>query len=741
MKKHQNQPLTPTIVLLLSGPHTLKRNAKIKWQLGTLLPLGLALSTMSLAAEPVSKTRPADAKDQTLPTVKVKATRETQPNVTEGYVAITNSTAVKTDTALINLPQSVTIITPELIRDLNMQSIADSLRYVPGVGMAQGEGNRDTPIFRGNSSTSDMYVDGIRDDVQYFRDLYNIERVDVLKGPNAMIFGRGGSGGLINRATKLADWNTAREMNVEFGSFDKYRLTGDFDQAINDNFAVRLTSLWENSRSYRDGFDAGRWGVNPTVSWRPGNQTKVTLGYEHYQDDRTADRGISSYRGRPVQTAPSTFFGDPERSPSAVTVDSFNAVLDHDFGGGVSVRNRTRYAIYDKFYQNIFPGAVNAAGNQVAISAYNNATERENFFNQTDLFFSLDTGPFKHKFLAGAEFGRQETDNFRNTGYFTGVGRNVTSINVPLADPRYHGPVTFLQSATDADNHGVATTAAGYVQDQIELTPHWQVIMGIRYDYFDVDFRNNRNGQNITNNDNLVSPRGGLIYKPIDNVSLYANYSNAYVPRAGEQLSSLTLTNQALEPEEFRNYEVGVKWDIRPDLLATLAFYQLDRLNALATDPNNPALSFLVDGQRTRGIELGISGNITEAWKVFGGYAFQNGEITESMSASALAGATLAQVPEHTFSLWNRYDITQQWGVGLGSVYRSKMYAATDNLVTLPGFLRFDAAVYYTINDTVQLQVNIENLFDKEYYASAHSNNNITPGSPIAVNGGITVKF
>jgi len=321
------------------------------------------------------------------------------------------------------------------------------------------------------------------------------------------------------------------------------------------------------------------------------------------------------------------------------------------------------------------------------------------------------------------------------------VGRNVTSVNVPLADPRYHGPVIFRQSATDADNHGVATTAAGYVQDQIELTPHWQAIMGVRYDYFDVDFRNNRNGQNITNNDNLVSPRGGLIYKPLDNVSLYANYSNAYVPRAGEQLSSLTLTNQALEPEEFRNYEVGAKWDIRPDLLATLAFYQLDRLNALATDPNNPALSFLVDGQRTRGIELGISGNITEAWKVFGGYAFQNGQITESMSASALAGATLAQVPEHTFSLWNRYDITQQWGVGLGSVYRSKMYAATDNLVTLPGFLRFDAAVYYAINDTVQLQVNIENLFDKAYYASAHSNNNITPGSPIAVNGGINVKF
>jgi catecholate siderophore receptor len=216
------------------------------------------------------------------------------------------------------------------------------------------------------------------------------------------------------------------------------------------------------------------------------------------------------------------------------------------------------------------------------------------------------------------------------------------------------------------------------------------------------------------------------------------------VPRAGEQLGSLSLSNQALKPEEFRNYEIGAKWDITSEMSTTLAFFQLDRLNALATDSNNPAVSFLVDGQRTRGIELGFSGNITDDWKVIGGYAYQNAEITKNIasgSSTAYAGATLAQVPEHTFSLWNRYDITQKFGVGLGSVYRSKMYAAVDNAVTLPGFLRFDAAVYYKIDKNIQLQVNIENLLDKEYYASANSNNNITPGSPIAANAGITMKF
>lgn len=718
----------------------IRQQRKTKSALSALLPLSAALSAAVYAADPVQSTE-----DLLLDEVSVTATREKQPNLTIGYQAKTNTTAVKTDTALIDLPQSLTVITPELIKDQNMQSIADTIRYVPGVGISQGEGNRDTPIFRGNSSTSDMYVDGIRDDVQYYRDLYNVERVDVLKGPNAMVFGRGGSGGLINRATKVADWSNTHEMNVQFGSFDKYRLTGDFDHAINQDLAVRLTSMWESSRSYREGFEAGRWGINPTVSWRPSDQTKVTLGYERYEDNRVADRGITSYMGRPVKTSPATFFGDPDRSPTGATVDSFNAVVDHDFGRGVTIRNRTRYAVYDKFYQNIYPEKVVTNGSEVEIKAYNNATQRENFFNQTDLNFSLYTGPFKHKFLTGMEFGRQETDNFRNTGYFTDVSANATSANISLSNPIYKGNIAFAQSATDANNHGVATIAAGYVQDQIELSKHWQAIVGLRYDRFEVDFRNNRNGQNFATADDLLSPRGGLIFKPFgDNFSLYTNYSIAYVPRAGDQLASLSLSTQALKPEEFRSYEIGAKWDITPEMSTTLAFFQLDRLNALATDPNNPAVSFLVDGQRTRGIELGFSGNLTDDWKVIGGYAYQNAEITKNIvsgSSTAYAGATLAQVPEHTFSLWNRYDITQKWGVGLGSVYRSKMYAAVDNAVTLPGFLRFDAAVYYKIDKNIQLQVNIENLLDKQYYASANSNTNITPGSPIAANAGITIKF
>jgi len=709
------------------------KNNKIKWLTNGFLYLGITFSGTMMAA---GKTIATEESETVLEEVQVQSNRN------KGYATKQNKTAVKTNTKLIDLPQSISVITSELMTDQNIRSIAEAVRYVPGVSMAQGEGNRDTPIFRGNASTGDLFVDGIRDDVQYYRDTYNVDSIDVLKGPNAMVFGRGGAGGLINRNLKKADWDSHRELGFQGGSWDRFRVTADFNQVINDNFAVRLNGMWETANSFREGFESERWGVNPTLSWRSDDKkTKIIAGYEHYQDDRTADRGISSYQGRPLDSKISTFFGDPKQSPMWTTVDAFNTLIEHQFDNGLTIRNNMRYASYDKYYKNVFPGAVNTAGTQVSISAYDNATQRENFFNQTDLTYDFKTGFIKHTVLAGMEFGRQETDNRRETGYFTDVGRNATSVNVPLSNPRYAGNMTFRQAAGDADNHGVATIAAGYIQDQLELNKQLQLIFGVRYDSFNMNFRNNRNGQWIRSNDDLFSPRGGLVYKPLNNLSLYANYSMSYVPRAGDQLSSLTLSTQALTPERFDNYEVGAKWEITPDLLATLAFYQLDRSNALATDPNNPAVSFLVNGQRTRGIELGISGNITEDWKMFGGYAFQDGKITKSLSSSALAGATMAQVPEHTFNLWNRYDINKQWGVGLGSIYRSKMYASTDNLVTLPGFLRFDAAVYFKPTKNIEMQVNIENLLDKKYFDNAHSNTNIMPGSPIAVNAGIKVKF
>jgi len=659
------------------------------------------------------------------------------------YRAETTTTATRTLTPLRDVPQAITVVTDRLIADQRMQSMADVVRYIPGVGMSQGEGNRDAPVFRGNSTTADFFVDGVRDDVQYFRDLYNIAQVEALKGPNAMIFGRGGAGGVINRTTRQADWMTSREVTLLTGSNDNRRATLDLNQPVTDEFAARLTSMYENSASYRRGVELERYAFNPTLALSFNGNAVVHAGYEHFHDNRTADRGVPSQAGAPVASDVSTFFGDPNNSRAHATVDALSTAVDYKLGGGgAMLRSRTRLARYDKFYQNVYPSAaVNDSTATASIAAYNSSTERRNLFNQTDLNFTRRTAGIDHTVLIGAELGRQITGNFRNTGYFTAVGPNTTSINVPVDAPTIAVPVTFRQSATDANNHAVATVAAVYAQDQLSLSRHVQAIFGVRYDRFNVDVHNNRSGADFASRDNLVSPRIGVVVKPMQPLSVYGSYSVAYLPRAGEQLSSLSISNQALDPEEFRNIEAGAKWQLRPDLSLTTAIYRLDRTNIVIADPNDSARSIFVDGQRTKGLEVELAGNVTRAWSVMGGYTHQRGRITRTLSASAQAGAVLAYLPGHTFSVWNRYDAGSRVGLGVGVVHSSDMFTSTDNRVTLPRFTRVDSALFVRVSDRLRAQVNIENLFDVRYYPFANGNNNITPGAPRAARVSLTARF
>ncbi|MDN5882233.1 MAG: TonB-dependent siderophore receptor, partial [Nitrosospira sp.] len=679
-----------------------------------------------------------------LPPVNVAAPATTGP--VDGYLATQAFSATRTNTPLRDVPQSVTVVTQDQIRDQNMLGISDVVRYVPGVGVSQGEGNRDAVIFRGNISTGDFYVDGLRDDVQYIRDLYNVQRVEVLKGSNGMIFGRGGAGGVINRVTKEAGWTPINEVVVQYGSFSHKRIAIDIGRAINDVAAFRLNAMYEHSNSFRNGVELERGGVNPTFTIKPSAQTKIVLGGEYFTDNRVADRGIPSFgttpgvigSGSPADTHRSTFFGDPNRSPVRIDVKALNSLVEHTFDNNVTVRNRTRYADYDKFYQNVFASGPATTGT-VDIQAYNDATQRSNIFNQTDLLYTLNTGPIKHELMTGVEYGRQVTDNFRNNGYFnnnfTGLGR---TSSVPFLNPISMTPITFRPDPTGitnsegtatANNHGVVEVAAVYLQDQITLHPKLKAVLGLRYDSFDLKFRDNNDGQQFHVTDNLLSPRVGLIYKPIEPVSIYGNYSLAYVPRAGDQLTSLRLSNAALQPERFTNLELGAKWDIRPDLALTTALYQLDRSNVIAPVPGDPTQTTLVDGQRARGAEVGLIGRITSQWSVMGGYAYTDAEITRAIRG-ADAGAVVAQVPKHTVSAWNRYDFSPMLGGGLGVVHRSSMYASLDNTVLLPSYTRLDAALFVRLSKVLRVQANLENLTDIEYVASAHNNNNILPGAP-----------
>jgi catecholate siderophore receptor len=629
------------------------------------------------------------------------------------------------------------VVSRELIGDQAMQNMADVVRYVPGVMMAQGEGHRDQPVIRGNSSTADFFVDGVRDDAQYLRDLYNVERVEALKGANAMAFGRGGGGGVINRVSREAQWAPTRNLTFEGGSFAHRRATLDAGQAVSARVAARVTGMLENSDLFRDRQHLERVGVNPTAAVALDDRTTVRLGYELFEDQRTVDRGIPSFRGAPIEAPITRFFGDPEASLSRVRVHAAGATLERDLGAGVTIRNRTRYSYYDKFYQNVFSGAVNALGTQDSLSAYGNATRRDNLFNQTDVTWSARAGPTRHTLVAGAELGRQGTSNYRRTGYF-----NDTSLSavVPVEQPTVAIPVTFRQSRTDADNKAVTRVSALYAQDQVTLSPHWQAIAGVRLDRFDLAFHDNRSGADLSRVDQMVSPRAGLIYKPAEPVSVYGSFSVAQLPSSGDQFSSLTVTTQTLEPERFTNYELGAKWDIRPSLALTTAAYRLDRTNTAAPDPADPTHTVQTGAQRTIGAELGVSGEVTDRWEMTGGLAVQRALIVDR-TAAAPAGARVPLVPSHSASLWNRLQITSALGAGLGVIQQGRSYAAIDNRVTLPAFTRLDGALYTSFTSELRAQVNLENLLSTRYYGTSQGNNNILPGAPRTVRLSLTAGF
>jgi catecholate siderophore receptor len=653
-----------------------------------------------------------------------------------GYQTAAVSSATKTLTPLRDVPQSITVIPQELMKDQMMMSIGDVVRYVPGITAIQGENNRDQLVIRGNSTSADFFLDGVRDDVQYYRDLYNLDRVEALKGPNAMMFGRGGGGGVVNRVTKEAGLTPLHELTLLGGSYGNKRFTADLDQPLSDKVALRLNAMYENSDSFRKYVNLERHGINPTLTFTPGKQTKITLDYENFRDDRVADRGITSFQGKPVDVDASTYYGDPKQSHVGARVNLGSATIEHQTGR-LTIRNRTTVGNYDRGYQNFVPGAVSADQRQVTLSAYNNATRRTNVFNQTDLTYSLEAGPIKHRLLAGAEIGRQLTDNFRNTGYFD---NSATSILVPYTDTVIGTPITFRQSTTDADNHLKTNVAATYVQDQMDLSRHIQVVAGLRFDHFDLQYRNNRTGDNLRRIDNLVSPRAGIVYKPITALSVYTNYSVSYLPSSGDQFSSLTTITQQVKPEKFNSFEVGFKWDISQSFSITSAVYRLNRNNTRSTDPNDPTRIVQTGSQRTNGYELGLNGSLTRRWRVAGGYAYQDAFVTSATTA-ARPGAQVAQVPHHTFSIWNNYQILPKLGAGLGILNRSDMFAAIDDTVRLPGYTRADAAVYYSLTERLRLQANVENLFDTKYYINADSNTNISPGFARAVRAGLIVRF
>ena len=639
----------------------------------------------------------------------------------EPYRGDVSAGATKTVTALRDIPQTVSVLPRELLADQNTQSLAGAMTNVPGVTVAQGEGNRDQIVIRGISTASDFFVNGIRDDQERFRDLYNVERIEVVQGPAAVLFGRGGGGGIVNLVTRRPSRGAPADLVIGLGDYGHKRATAQFGGGLRGSADYRVSLVAEDSGGFRDGFFLRRYGVNPVVGVTLGRATTLTVGVEHLYDRRLADRGVPSFAGRPVAVRPGQFFGSLSQNHARVGTDDGYAQFEHRVSSRLTLRNSVLAGRYDKAYQNVYPGSAVSAAGTLSLSAYNHGIDRRNVFNQTDVIYEMRTGGVTHTLLGGSEFGHQGQDEQRHTAATIGGVSLATSVR----------DANFAAAPLVIDRHATSDVAAAYVQDQVAFGRRWKAVAGARTDRFSVRVDDHLpSNVDLSRSDVATSPRAGLIYQPTSSASIYTSYSYTFLP-SGQTLG-LAVTTAELKPESASNYEVGSKVDLLSQRLnVSAAVFRLDRNNVKNTDPDDPGRLVLTGQQRTEGLVLSAAGSLMARWKIYGGYSLLRAQVLRD-TVAAPAGRAVGLVPRAQGSLWMTYDVSKRWGGGGGIVGRARMFASFSNQVELPGFGRVDGLVYYRFG-AHRLSLNVENLLDARYFATANGDNNVSPGAPRSV--------
>lgn len=673
--------------------------------------------------------------------------------VTGQYLSIDKVNAVKTPTPIIDVPQSLSIITADTIAEQSLLSISDITRYTPGVNTSQGEGHRDAIIIRGNQTTADFFQDGLRDDVQYFRPLYNLQQVEILRGANALLFGRGGVGGIINRVTKTPDMaGEFTDLTASVDTFGAYYGAVDINQPVSDTVGFRLNGFYEGLNNHRDFYEGDRFGINPTLSFNVSPKTSIDLSYEYLDDDRVVDRGVPSQNvdggpDIPLEGFDNTFFGSADQNNTTLQAHILRAHVDHSFTDTLRGNASLQYADYDKAYQNLYASeevtVTNGTITQVELDGYRDTTKRNNFIAQTNLVGEFNTGSIGHTVLVGVEYASQHSDNARFDNVF--AQNNDDQLFIPFTDPLTIPAFGFISPARDRKSNVYVLSA--YAQNQIALTEQFKLVLGARFDSFDIDVTDIAGNAQFSRKDEEITPRLGAIYKPADNVSIYTSYSETFTPRSGDQFLSLNLDTASTRPQFTENLEGGVKWDVRPDFSLTAAVFSLNREGFTSIDPNDQQQLITIDGSKVKGVELQMIGNVTEQWTINAGYSYLDGEVEDlNFTGGAVVPGTLdgnepRQTPTHTLSVWNNYQVNDKLGLGLGATYQDSYFVREDNSVEVPDYVRFDAAAFYDVSDTMRLQLNIENLFDASYFPDAHSNDNISTGEPLNARFTVQTRF
>jgi catecholate siderophore receptor len=652
---------------------------------------------------------------------------------------------------LQDTPQSVNLIPQSLIQDQADHRLEDALKNVPGVTLNAGEGaaRGDTVNIRGFSAFNDFFLDGVRDAAVYNRDSFDLQEVEVLKGPSATLFGRGSTGGAINQVSKAPGLDALRTLTSDVGTNDEVRGALDVDQPIGPAAAIRLNAMAETSGvAGRDVVRDRRWGVAPSAAFGLGEPTTLTLNYLHLQEDDTPDTGAPFVNGLPAPVPRGAFYGlASDRAKSWVNVGTLR--LTHEVSPALTFASTVRYASYRFDYQfeapnfgSPAPGIGGAPGPSTPLAdvlvgrdSPSSSGRQTNLTGQFDLTARFATGPLRHVLVAGTELARETSDLDRYVNPFN--SNNFWVAPTSLLDPypfesRPAEPVSATQ-VTDGNSEGV------YATDTASLGRRLDLIAGVRLDRFAATYHQVTAASgavlDLAHVDKVASPRFAAVFKPVPWESLYVSYGTSFDPSA----EALTLTTKTanLGPVKATSYEAGSKTSVLSGaLLLTAAVFRTQVDNAQINDPDNPTLTILEGNERVQGFELGATGHIGPALEVTAGYTYLDGKTSGAAATGSYSDVAVPNLARNAFNLWAEYELTHRWEFGGGLNYLDRRAA---NIVTpgnplaiVPSYVVFDAMAACRVNERLTLQLNALNLGDRLYYAGVYytsaSENHVLPG-------------
>ena len=661
----------------------------------------LALSQPAFAEAPSSETAGAMALHATdIDTVEVHGHRVPAPQ------------SPKVTQPQVDIPRTVTVLPDEVLRAQGVTTLRDALRNVPGISMQAGEGGvpaGDNLTLRGFSARTDLFVDGVRDIGGYSRDPFNIEQVEVAKGPASTMTGRGSTGGSINLASKTARMDAFGLASASVGDTGLLRGTADFNRPLGDGNALRVNLMAHQSEiNGRDAVENDRWGVAPTLSFGLGGDTVTTFSLFHLEQDNVPDYGqpwvpatnnalVESRDGRvPVDRA--NFYGLLDRDYEDTTTDMATVTVDHAINDSVSLRNLTRWGRSSRDSIITAPRFLSDDSTQLRRTAKTRDSEDTILLNATDLRAEFDAAGVSHAMVAGVEVARETSGN----RYRAATDGDLADLYNPDFNAPYTGEVTRDPSRdTDVD----ADSLAAYLFDTVTLSPRWELSGGLRWDRFEVDTGT------FARDDDMLSGQAAVVFKPADSGSLYLGYGASFNPSA-EGLS-LNADTVQLDPEESRTLEFGTKWELAGDrLLLSAALFRTEKTNARTEDADE--IVVLQGEQRVDGFEIGLAGSITDAWTVYGGYTHLDSEVVESLDPAEV-GNSLGNTPRHSASLWSSHRLSDAWDVGFGVQHVGARFSNTSNTRQAKAYTLYDAMVSWRASDALVLRLNGQNLSDKDY--------------------------